>query len=122
MVGWRHRHSEHEFEKSPGNSAGQESLAAAHRIPKSQSDLGDGTTTTAKRVTPQPIGSQRASQISATEQQQQQKRVTSRFVSFKSVDHETFKVLSTFKEIKLLLFCERFTFNTSHLIESTMIP
>ena len=97
MVGWRHRLGEHEFEKSPGNSAGQESLAAAHRIPKSQTDLGDGTTT-AETI------------------------VTSRFVSFKSVDHETFKVLSTFKEIKLLLFCEQFTFNTSHLIESTMIP
>ena len=69
----------------------------------------------------QPIGSQRARQISVTEQQQQQKRVTSRSVSFKNVDNETFKALSTFKEIKLLLFCEQFTFSTSHLIESTMI-
>ena len=70
----------------------------------------------------QPIGSQRVRHILVTGQQQQQKRVTFLFFLSKTVDHETFKVLSTFREIKLSLFCERFTFNTSHLIESAMIP
>ena len=51
MVGCYHQLNEHEFEQTPGDGEGQESLhAAVHGVPKSQKRLSDSATTTTKIV------------------------------------------------------------------------